>query len=458
MQAVSFVFDEISKRHRHVLFSFHGLLESGLSSKIIEQYFIERQTHMSIFRVVTPYLALGQTDFSTYFNNRRKMHGVDRREKKLRKLGSLSCKTPEQDELWQMFKLYDRRWSKEIDMSGFTVGKKKEFFEQLVLIEDEALQIEVDVLVFENQWIAFTYGICCRGRYVTYALGYEPNFNIFEVGRLLNQETMKRTFSEEYKVFDFSIGYEPDKFDWHTDIDFTRKILASGETKRAKLLHICLATKARVKEMLKSSRRIVEWKRNVWGQLRYLVKRGHMKDWLHYVQKLFGQVFSFKHVDLYELPGSSLTMLHRQVGQLYDEMQIQEAMKLEQDNLVSLFYKGFTVYKDCFAKTSNYAFALHAHQWNVDALQIVEPLPKHTYFLAHGDDQNIDVITAFFQKIKPTKALWVTAGFWQWKKRRRLQKLGYKRIFHMKHMKCGHFERSRVKNYSENGGGIHFIN
>ena len=458
MQAVSFVFDEISKRHRHVLFSFHGILESGLSSKIIEQYFIERQTHMSIFRVVTPYLAFGQTDFFAYFNSRRKMHGVDRHEKELRKLGSLSCKTPEHDELWQMFKLFDRRWSKKMDTSGFTVGKKKEFFEQLVLIEDEALQIEVDVLVFENQWVAFTYGICCRGRYVTYALGYEPNFKIFGVGHLLNQETMKRTFSEEYKVFDFSIGYEPYNFGGHTDIDFTRKVLASGETKRAKLLHICLTIKARVKEMLNSSRRIVEWKRNVWGQWRYLVKRGHLKDWLHYVQKLFGQIFSFKHVDLYELPKSSSNIPQRPVGQLYDEMQIQEAMQVEQDNLVSLFYKGFTVYKDCFAKTSNHAFALHARQWNVDSLQIEEPLPKDTYFLAHEDDQNIDVITAFFQKIKPTKALWVTASFWQWKKRRRLQKLGYKRISQMKYVKCGYFERRRVKKYSENGGGIHSIN
>ncbi|MFJ7738091.1 GNAT family N-acetyltransferase [Lysinibacillus sp. NPDC097287] len=458
MQAVSFVFDEILKRHRHVLFLFHGLLESGISSQVIERYFVERQSYTSIFRTVTPYLAYGQTDFLTLFNARKKMHGLDGQEKKLRNLGSLSGKTSEQTELWQMFKLFDRCWSQKMDTSGFTVGKKKDFFEQLALVEGEALQVEVDSLVFENQWIAFTYGICCRGRYVTYAFGHEPNFNLFGAGSLANQETMKRIFLQGYKVFDLSIGYAPYKFDWYTDIDFTRKVLVSGETKRAKLLHMCLATKERAKEILKSSRRIVEWKRNVLGQWRYLVKRGHMKDWLHYTRKLFGKIFNYKYIDLYELAGSSSGIPLRPVGQLYEEMPIQEAMQLEHDNLIALFYKGYTIYKDCFAKTSKRAFAMHSEYWRIDALQIVERLPKNTYFLAHDDSQNIEVTTAFFQKIKPTEALWVTASFWQWRKRKRLQKLGYKRISHMKLVKCGRFERSQVKNLSENGGGIHSIN
>ena len=458
METVYFVLDEILKRHRHLLFSFHGLLESGSSSKIIEQYFVERQARVSIFRVVAPYFAFGQTDFPTFFNNRRKMDGLDQREKKLRNLGSLSCSAPEHNELGQMFKLFDRYWSKKIDTSGFTVGKKKAFFEQLVFVEDEAIKIEVDALIFENQWIAFTYGIACRGRYVTYAYGHEPNFELFGAGRLVHQETMKRTFSEQYKLVDVSTSYEPYKFDGHTGIDFTRKVLVSGETKRAKLFQIGLATKEHMKEMFKRSRYIAKWKRNVVGPWRYLIKRGRMKDWLHYGQQFFGRIFSFKHVDVFELAGSATTIPLRPVGQLYEEMQIQEAMQLEQDNLISLFYKGYSVYKDCFAKTSNRAFALHAQQWHIDALQIVEPLPEHTYFLAHDDKQNIEVITAFFQKMKPTQALWVTANFWQWQKRQRLQKLGYKRISHMKHVKCGRFARSKVKNYSENGGGIHSIN
>ena len=458
LQTVSFVLDEIMKRHRHVLFSFHGLLESEISSKVIERYFVERQTYMSIFRVVTPYLSFGQTDFQTFFNARKKMHGLDRREKKLRNLGSLSCKTPEHNELWQMFKLFDRHWLKKIDSSGFTVGKKKEFFEQLALVEGEALRIKVDSLVFENQWIAFTYGICCRGRYVTYALGHEPNFNLFGAGRLVNHETMKRTFAQGYKVFDMSICYEPYKFEWHTGLDFTRKVLASGDTKRAKLLHIFLATKERAKEIIKSSRRIVEWKRNVMGHWRYLVKHGHLKDWLCYTKQLFGKVFNYKQIDLYELAGSSSSIPLRPVGQLYEEMTIQEAMQLKHDNLISLFYKGYTVYKDCFEKTSKRAFALHSRYWRVDALQIVEPLPKNTYFLAYDDSQNIEVTTAFFQKIKPTEALWVTASIWQWQKRKRLQKLGYKKISQMKLMKCGRLERNQVKKFSENGGGIHSIN
>ena len=40
------------------------------------------------------------------------MHGVDRRERKLRNLGSLERREASQDELWQMFRLFDRRWAK----------------------------------------------------------------------------------------------------------------------------------------------------------------------------------------------------------------------------------------------------------------------------------------------------------------------------------------------------------
>ena len=65
-------------------FSLHGLLESKVSTKILEQYFVERQLRTSLFRVVTPYLAFSEIDFQHHFNQRRKMHGVDRRERKLK--------------------------------------------------------------------------------------------------------------------------------------------------------------------------------------------------------------------------------------------------------------------------------------------------------------------------------------------------------------------------------------
>ncbi|UZM98844.1 hypothetical protein OL548_32015 [Lysinibacillus sp. MHQ-1] len=38
-------------------------------------------------------------------------------------------------------------------------GRKETFFERLTMLNGEALQVEVDALVFENQWIAFTYGL-----------------------------------------------------------------------------------------------------------------------------------------------------------------------------------------------------------------------------------------------------------------------------------------------------------
>lgn len=457
LPATTFVFDQLIEKYKHLLFSFHGLLESKDSTKVIEQYFIERQLRPSIFRVVTPYLAFHDVDFPNYFNQRRKMHGVDRRERKLRNLGSLTRKIPSQDELWQMFRLFDRRWAKKIDTSEFTKGKKKDFFERLTLLKGEALRVEVDVLVFEDQWIAFTYGICCRGRYITYTLAHEPTFNIFGPGRLVNQETIKRTYSENYHLFDMSIGYEPYKFDWRSNIDFTRRMLVSSGTKRAKLLAIRFTLKERLKEFLKGNHRVVEWKRNTLGQFRYLVKYGKVKDWLEYGQLFVEKFIRFKQVDMYELSPSDSVTPHRPVGDLFEALSIQEAMQLDEEEVISLFYKGYTIYKDSFAETNKPAFALHAMNWRVDELQIVEALPKQTYFLTYDAYKNIDIITAFFQKMKPAQTLWVTASFWHWRKRKRLLQLGYKRISRMKHFKCARYERNHVEKYTESGGDVHSV-
>ncbi len=162
-------------------------------------------------------------------------------------------------------------------------------------------------------------------------------------------------------------------------------------------------------------------------------------------------------MDLYELSPSDRVIPQQPVGELFEKMSIQEAMPLDQEEIISIFYKGYILYKDSFAQTTKPAFALHTDNLRVDALQIVEPLPKQTYFLHYDFYKDIGVITAFIQKIKPNETLWVTASFWQWRKRKRLQQLGYKRISRMKHFKCARYERNHVENYTESGGDVHSI-
>lgn len=457
LSAITFVFDELMKKHRHVLFSFHGLLESKESSKVIEQYFVEKQLQLRIFRDVTPYLAFSEVDFDNYFKEREKMHDVKLRKNKLRTLGYLRKKSPVQEDLRALFQLYDRCWVKKIDTSGFTVGKKKDFFERLMLLKGEAMQVEVDALAFDNQWLAFNYGICCRGRYVTYASGYEPNFTSFGVDHLLNQSTIKRIFTENYLLYDMSAGYEPSKLAWRSGIDFTRRLAVNSNTKRAKLLFRRLVWKERIKGMLRSNQRVVKWTRHTLGHLRYLVKYGKGKDWLEYGQQFVEKFVRLKRVELYELSPTDRVIPQQPVGELFEEMTIQEAIQIDQEELISLLSKGYTIYKDSFAQTSKPAFALHTENLRVDALQIVEPLPKQTYFLTYDLYKNIDIITAYIQKVKPDKTLWITASFWQWRKRKRLQQIGYKRISRMKHFKCARYERNHVENYTESGGDVHSI-
>ena len=162
---------------------------------------------------------------------------------------------------------------------------------------------------------------------------------------------------------------------------------------------------------MKGNQRVVDWKRNTLGHLRYLVKYGKVKDWLEYGQQFVEKFIRLKQVELYELSPSDDVSPQQPVGNLFEEMSIQEAMQLDQEEVMALLYKGYTIYKDSFAETNKLAFALHATNWRVDSMQIVEALPKQTYFLAYDVFKQIDIITAFYGKIKPAQTLWVSVSF-----------------------------------------------
>ncbi|WP_235473472.1 GNAT family N-acetyltransferase [Lysinibacillus macroides] len=446
MQATTFVFDELRRKHQHIIFSLHGLLESKQSTTTIEQYFVEKQLPAHIFRIVTPYLALSE--------QQQNVHTIDQQASKLRNLGLLTKHMPLQDELWQMFRLFDRQQRKRVGTSGFIRGKNREFFERLAMLQGEALEVKIHALLFENQWIACTYGLCCRGRYITYARAYEPLFHIFGVERMANQETIQRAYAANYRLLDMGIGYEPYKLEWRSGVDFTRNMLASSGTKRTKLLAGFLTLKERLKNFAKGSQ---HWQQPLLGQLRLLVKYGKVKDWLEYGQQFVERFIRLQQVTLYELSPSEAIAPQQPVGNLFMEMSIQEAMQLEQKELMDLFYKGYTLYKDPFAETNKLAFALHASHWHMDTLQITEALPKQTCFLSHDDATQIDIITAYFRHSKPTQALWITAGFWQWRKRKRLIQLGYQPISRIKHYKMAYYKRHHVEKYTESGGDVHSV-
>ncbi|GLC89775.1 GNAT family N-acetyltransferase [Lysinibacillus piscis] len=452
-KAVVFVLDGLCKKYPHIAFSLHGLLESQLSVKLLEQYFVERQLHPHIFRVVTPYIALQEVDVPQYIEQRKKLHGVDRREKKLRRLGTFVKKKASENELWKMFQLFDRRWAKKLDTSGFTTKKKRAFFEQLAYEKEEALQIEIDTLVFEQQWLAFTYGIRCRGRYVLYTLAHEPTFQLFGVGRLLQQEVLRRTYIEAGQLFDMSIGYEPYKFDWHSGLDFTRHMLVSGTTKRAKWFIHCLAIKERLKTYAKSKQWLVNWKRNTLGQWYYLGKYGKWQDWLQYGQQLITKWFNIKQIDLYAI---APTVPCQPVGTLFEELTIQEAIELQQEEVIALLYQGYNVYTDAFTTKKSLMFAMHYKQLRIDAVKLIESLPPQTCFVTN-EQGNVATITAFCRKIQPIHTIYMTASFWQWRKRKALVQLGYQRITRIRYIKCFRYQRKQLQHYSEHEGRSHAI-
>ncbi|MEG0260500.1 MAG: GNAT family N-acetyltransferase [Lysinibacillus sp.] len=457
--ALKFVLDELQQSYQHIVFSYHGLLESQQSSKELEQYVIEKQKSYNVFRVVTPFLSFDRVDFPALHKNAQKMHGGDQHEKKLQQLGELSYQTSNLDELGKMLKLFDRRWSKKVGISHFNDGRKREFFERLAHVKDEAIQIEVDTLVFEHRWLAFAYGISCRNRYVVYALGHEPYFKQFGPEHFVYQEAMKRTYLEDYKLFDLSIGSEPYKLDWHSGIDFTRKVIVNGGTRRAQSLFHYITMKERLKEKLKNNRYVGHLKRNVLGTWQRLWKQGKLTDWVQYVKEVVGQVFRYDQVDVYELQVENFPDFRRKlVGTLFDKLPIQQVMKEESLAAVPYYYEGYTIYKEKYMETCQIAFCLHEETWEIAALQMTQPLQEDTIFIDHYAVKNFPMISAFLRNNYAQKSQLTTLQFWQWKKKRVLRDIGFQRIARVKQLKCLRYERKFSTIQTLDGGKQHSYN
>ena len=74
--AIEFVFDEIIKVQKNVVFYLHGLLESGKTPESLEAYLQKRKSTFSIHRVVTPYIHLENIKLEEYMDKRKKLYGL----------------------------------------------------------------------------------------------------------------------------------------------------------------------------------------------------------------------------------------------------------------------------------------------------------------------------------------------------------------------------------------------
>ncbi|MGN7387430.1 GNAT family N-acetyltransferase [Sporosarcina sp. SAFN-015] len=265
-------FDELIKEKKNVVFYLYGLLESTETPKNIEDYLRQRKYSFSLHRVITPYINLKDIKHEDYMDKRKKLHRLDKREKRLRENGEVKFSRSGQEEMDTVFQLHDNRWKKKRDTSGFTNDKDKEFYRSLVGIQEGPMQTELDALYINDTMIAFHYGFKCRGRVLSYVLGFDDNFEPFGPGRILEREKILQCKKDRITVFDLSIGYEPYKFALNTNVDYTRKMIFSSSVMTAKIRRFLLSMKESLIERLKKNYEFVLFIRITIGKFLFVIR------------------------------------------------------------------------------------------------------------------------------------------------------------------------------------------
>jgi len=463
-KVVAFVFDEIIKFRKNVLFNLHGILESGKTATHIEEYLKRKNIKVRSFPVVTPFVNLEGLDLDQYLKNRNKLHGLDRRERRLRTLGEVELLPGSAEEMEYMFYLHNQRWGHRNDTSGFTDKKKRTFFQQLAHINSGAMRVQIEALYLENKMIAFTYGLSCRGRYMGYVLGHDHNFDFFSPGRILVKEKIKKSVESPVKLLDMSIGHEPYKTDWKTDLDYTVRLVFSTKSVKITLARNILWSKLALAASVKKHRWAVLLKRNTMGNVKYVFQNiwsleGFSKIRPFLIKNLnSSRLFIYDSQTYYvykkevDLLGSSLSapsFTEMTVKKVFNDFHLKEVnMKEVGRNLYSSYKGYYMVDKNSYKNL----FWLNQNIIRIDCVSYIDQLKKKSVYIDKWNADNLQDVCTFVNQNNKPRIIFASVNSNIKKDIDALKKMGFKVEKKISKRTYLGFNRSAVKDYQNEVG------
>ncbi|WP_413053936.1 GNAT family N-acetyltransferase [Sporosarcina sp. 179-K 8C2 HS] len=417
---IEFVFDEILKAKKNVVFYLYGLLESSKTPRIVENYLQQRKIVFSLHRVITPYLNLIDIELEKYADKRRRLYRPNKREKRLRENGEVKFSRSGQEEMEMVFHLHDKRWKKKRDTSGFTNDKDKEFYRSLAGIQEGPMQTQLDALYINDTMIAFHYGFKCRGRVLSYTLGFDDNFEQFAPGRILEREKILQCKKDEITVFDLSIGYEPYKFALNTNVDYTRKMIFSSSTMTAKIKRSLFSMKESLIERLKKNYEFVLFIRITMGKFLFVLRnlfnttesngaRGEIKAFLTRLKKY---LYEKERYIVYRMEKNDLPVVAN--AQDFIGLTLNEAMNspaISQEHLKEICEKMYRGYKGYYPDGS---LAIENIIWLNDKVLRIGPisyserLERKAIHFKNWHEGNLEAACSFVKKKSKAKTVFVT--------------------------------------------------
>lgn len=393
-RAIMFALDQLISSKKSIVFYLHGLLESTSTPYVISQYLKARNIKERHFSIVTPFINLKNLELGEYMKSRKKLHGMDRREKRLNALGNVSLRVVEANEMTEIVRLHRRRWEKKNDTSGFSTENKQKFFSYLAELPPEKFSVRLTTLQLQDEKIAFTYGFTCRTRYLGYVLGHDSDFDCYGPGRLLVKEKVSQLRKEGFQKLDMSIGYEPYKMEWNTDVDYTRKSIFSTNTIRAKVYRNILWSKNILISKVKKFRAIVLFRRNTIGKIKYFLRqKGSFHYWVRSINgKLVAYIYNKRSYVVGRKLSKTTDVENTQVN--YSKVSSNLALSLgpERKDFLQKIYNGYAGYYD---KDLLKTFWINENVIRLDEVEVVINLKKKSIYIRDWQKEDIRQILEF---------------------------------------------------------------
>jgi len=398
-ETIRYVFDRLIEKIPKCIFNLHGLLSSSPTTNMLSLYLAKRNCKPTVFSVVTPFINMEAVNLEAYMKKRSKLHGLDRREKRLSYLGEVRVAASSPNEIDQVFSLHDLHWRKKLDTSNFTNEEHKNFYRALVNLSEGTMQAKVEGLYLDNQMIAFSYGFMCRGRFIGYVIGHDDDYRLYGPGTILDKELIVSSPQKGIRKFDLSIGYEPYKFEWNTAVDYTNNLIFSTDNWQSKMIFLLTKGKGHLKETLKKNYKIVLFKREFIGSKYFFIKNAKITEWIEACGKFAGKIYSRKTVDIYKQSQGNEDLADF-------EMLVYPNAKKRHHNLSWInkrFYNGFIPYSD--SKFS--MFWIHQKLIRVDEVDYLQPLSKQSVFIGKWQFHNLTKICSFLRKEQNVKDIFI---------------------------------------------------
>ncbi|KQL33392.1 GNAT family N-acetyltransferase [Psychrobacillus sp. FJAT-21963] len=420
-RVIMYVFDAIIKKKKSVVFYLHGLLESVDTPFQLSNYLKARNMKEQYYRIVTPYIDLQKLSYEEYMKSRQKLHGLDRREKRLRLLGEVRLQISPAIQMDQIFKVHQKRWKKKNDTSGFSSDRKKAFFQYLAEQNHGKLSVQLTTLTLENKIISFTYGFSCRGRYLGYVLGHDSDFDIYGPGRILVKEKIKRNIDDGFHKLDMSIGYEPYKFEWNTDLDYTRKTIFSTNTFRAKTFRNFLWGKEAIISKLRKYYSLVIFRRNYIGKLKYYIRNKEKFNFRKVIwkKKLLPYLYERKQYVIAKLDVNEINMKSH-----FEKVTPETALNMK-NNRKEILQRIYNGYKGYYSTDPNKAFWVNENVIRIDDIEVVSSLKKRSVYIRGWENEHLENIISFVQANYHPKHIFVHVNKRDKKSVRTMKKFGF---------------------------------